>query len=79
MAPARRMTFQQIADDLASRIEVGEYPPHTELPSTRQLADLYSVSAGTIDKVHIILRERGLTYGIPGRGVFVEDRPEGVS
>jgi DNA-binding GntR family transcriptional regulator len=72
----RRMTFTQIADDLAARIESGEYPPHTELPSTRQLADLYSVSVGTIDKVHIVLRQRGLTYGVPGRGVFVEDRAE---
>lgn len=70
--PARRMTFQQIADDLAARIESGEYPPHTKLPSNRQLAALYSVSVGTIDKVHIVLRNRGLTYGVPGSGVFVE-------
>ena len=68
MTPARRMTFQQIADDLAARINSGEYPPHTRLPSNRELADLYSVSMGTVAKVHILLRERRLTYGGARRG-----------
>ena len=72
MPPARRLTYEQIADDLAGRIASGEYPPHTKLPSTAELAALYSVSAGTIEKVHIVLRGRGLTYGVPGAGVFVE-------
>lgn len=76
MTPARRMTYEQIAEDLAARIASGEYQPHTKLPSNRELSDLYSVSTGTIAKVHIVLRERGLTYGVPGAGVFVEG-PEG--
>lgn len=76
MAPARRMTYEQIADDLASRIASGEYPPHTKLPSNRELAGLYSVSMGTLAKVQILLRERRLTYGVPGAGVFVEGPEE---
>ena len=76
MAPARRMTYEQIADDLAARITSGEYPPHTKLPSNRELADLYSVSMGTVAQVQRMLRDRGLTYGVPGAGVFVEDREE---
>ena len=72
MTPARRMTYEQIADDLAARIRSGEYPPHTKLPSNRELSDLYSVSMGTVAKVQTVLRERGLTYGVPGAGVFVE-------
>lgn len=70
----RRLTFSQIADDIAERIASGEYEPNGQLPSNRQLAELYSVSVATIDKVHIVLRNRGLTYGVPGRGVFVVDR-----
>lgn len=70
----RRMTYEQIADDIAARISSGEYPPDSQLPSNRQLAQLYSVSVATIDKAHIVLRGRGLTYGVPGRGVFVVDR-----
>lgn len=76
MTPARRMTYEQIVDDLAARIASGEYAPHTKLPSNRELADLYSVSMGTVAKVHIVLRERGLTYGVPGAGVFVEGPEE---
>ena len=74
--PARRLTYEQIAEDLAARILAGEYPPHTALPSLRELAALYSVSVPTIQKAHIILRARGLTYGVPGAGVFVEERHE---
>lgn len=73
------MTSQQIADDLADRIDAGEYAPHTKLPSTQELAELYSVSTGTIAHVQRLLRDRGLTYGVPGAGVFVEDRPDGDS
>lgn len=76
MAPARRMTHEQIAHDLAARIASGEYPAHTKLPSSRELADLYSVSMGTIAQVQRKLREQGLTYGVPGAGVYVEG-PEG--
>ncbi|MCT2277978.1 MULTISPECIES: winged helix-turn-helix domain-containing protein [Micromonospora] len=74
--PARRLTYEQIAEDLAARIIGGEYPPHTALPSMRELSLLYSVSVPTIQKVHIVLRQRGLTYGVPGAGVFVEDRSD---
>lgn len=71
--PVRRMSYEQIADDIAARIASGEYPPHTALPSVRELAALYSVSTATVDKAHIVLRGRGLTYGVPGRGVFVAE------
>lgn len=74
--PARRLTYEQIADDLAARIASGEYPPGFILPSQPELAALYSVSRATIERVHIILRERGLTFTVPGRGVFVMERSE---
>lgn len=70
----RRMSYEQIADDIAARIESGEYPPDSQLPSNRQLAELYSVSIATAQRVAIVLRAKGLTYGVPGRGVFVRGR-----
>ena len=76
MAAVRRMTYSQIADDIAARIASGEYPTHSQLPSNKQLAGLYSVSVATIERVQIVLRGKGLTYGIPGRGVFVEGADE---
>ncbi|HEY9476517.1 MAG TPA: winged helix-turn-helix domain-containing protein [Mycobacteriales bacterium] len=70
----RRMTYEEIADDLAARIESGEYPPGSLLPSVSKLAELYSVSRATVDKTLIVLRLRGLTEGVPGRGTFVRAR-----
>jgi GntR family transcriptional regulator len=69
----RSLSFQQIADDLAARIDSGEYPPGAKLPSYSNLADLYTVSVATAQRAILILRTRGLVEGEPGRGVFVRD------
>lgn len=69
----RRLTQRQIAVDLAERIRNGEYPPGSQLPSYRQLADLYSVSVSTAQRVILILSVQGLVQGEPGRGTFVVD------
>jgi GntR family transcriptional regulator len=67
------MTSRQIADDLAARIESGEYPAGSQLPSIRELAELYSVSASTIQRALIHTHARGLTVGQSGRGIFVSE------
>jgi GntR family transcriptional regulator len=69
------MTSDQIARDLADRIAAGEYPPGTQLPTYATLCDLYNVSHATVAKVILLLRERGVVVGIPGRGVFVPESP----
>lgn len=69
----RRLSYHQIADDLAARIQAGEYPPDSKLPSYPQIADLYSVSYATAHRAVMVLRVRGLVYGEPGRGVFVAE------
>jgi DNA-binding GntR family transcriptional regulator len=70
-----KMTYRQIANDLAQRIRNGEYPPGYELPSYAQLAELYSVSTATASRAYGLLHDRGLIVGSPGRGVFVADQP----
>lgn len=70
----RRMSYREIADDLAARIASGEYPPDSKLPSYSQLADLYSVSYATAHRAIQSLTDRGLVVGEPGRGVFVRER-----
>lgn len=70
------MTYEQIANEMSARIIEGEYQPGERLPSKTELAQLYSVSAATIEKVHIVLRERGLVIGHSGRGVYVAPRGE---
>ena len=70
------MTSSQIADDLATRIRAGEYPAGSKLPSYAELAELYNVASTTAARVILILRERGLVVGVPGRGTYVKDEPQ---
>ncbi len=65
------MSYAQIAEDIAERIDDGEYRPNDRLPSYAQLAELYSVSVSTASRAVAILRAQGLVVGSPGRGVFV--------
>jgi GntR family transcriptional regulator len=74
----RRLTYVEIADDLAARIAAGEYPPGSQLPSYSRLADLYSVSVATAQRAITVLRVRGAVRGEPGRGVFVPDPDDGA-
>ncbi|KIR65868.1 MULTISPECIES: GntR family transcriptional regulator [Micromonospora] len=69
------MSSRQIADDLTARINAREYQPGTKLPSLRELADLYSVSVSTIQRALELTRDRGLTVGRAGSGVYVADEP----
>ena len=69
----RHMSYRQIADDITARIGNGEYPPESKIPSYQQLAALYSVSISTAQRAVLVLQERGLVYGEPGRGVFVTE------
>ena len=73
----RHMTYRQIADDIAVRISTGEYPAASKIPSYQQLAHLYSVSISTAQRAVLVLQERGLVYGEPGRGVFVHHDDSG--
>lgn len=68
------MNAAQIARDLADRIARGEYgEPGTQLPTYAALAALYSVGESTIAKAILLLRERGVIVGVPGRGTFVAE------
>jgi GntR family transcriptional regulator len=75
--PAVPLSYRGIADDLAARIRVGEYPPGAQLPSYAQIAALYSVSVSTAQRAVGLLRDRGVAVGEQGRGVYVADRTNG--
>jgi len=66
-----RFSYRDIADDIAARIATGEYADGAQLPSYRNLAELYSVSVTTARYAYMELRARGLVEGFQGRGVFV--------
>lgn len=69
--PPVPMSYLKIAEDLAARIRAGEYKPGDQLPSTAELADLYSVSVATAYRAVSLLRFQGVVVGSQGRGVFV--------
>lgn len=68
------MTSAQIIADLTKRIQAGEWPAGSQLPSYNQLAEQYGVSFALIGRVIAHLREAGIVVGVPGRGVYVAEK-----
>lgn len=64
----------QIADDLRSRIECGEFAPGAKLPSIRELAAGYGVASMTAQGALQRLRDERRVYS-SGRGHFVGEGP----
>ncbi|HET7013111.1 MAG TPA: winged helix-turn-helix domain-containing protein [Streptosporangiaceae bacterium] len=62
-------TYVQVANHLASRIEVGEF--EHKLPAERELAEEYEVAYQTLRHAMKVLRDRGLIITRQGRGTFV--------
>lgn len=68
--------WEQIADEIHRRIDVGIYPPGA-LISEVQVENEFSVARGTVRKAVAELRARGLVFTTHGMGSFVlpeEDR-----
>lgn len=63
--------IHEIAADLRTRIDAGEFPPGGKLPSTRVLSGHYGISAQAIARVVALLKADGLVDGRQGAGVFV--------
>ncbi|MFG1861937.1 GntR family transcriptional regulator [Microbispora bryophytorum] len=60
---------------LQRRIEAGDYPPGTLLPSENQLINEFGVSRPTVVAALRVLREQGWIESQQGKGRFVRDRP----
>jgi GntR family transcriptional regulator len=63
--------YQQIADELRERIESGEAPPGSKLPTERQLRQRYGASRNTVRDAIKKLVTQGLVETHAGRGTFV--------
>jgi DNA-binding GntR family transcriptional regulator len=67
-----RYPYEQVADDLRSRIGPGlEFPPGAKLPSRAMLREQYGLSGIVIDKAMSLLRREGLTETLHGIAVYV--------
>jgi DNA-binding GntR family transcriptional regulator len=72
---AAEYIYVQLADDLAARIERGEYPVGSRLPSEAELAEHYGTAKMTVRRALEVLRERGLVRTLHGRGSVVVTTP----
>jgi DNA-binding GntR family transcriptional regulator len=63
--------YRQIADILRRRIESGQYPPDTRVPTESELVEAFEVARTTARRAIAVLREEGLIYTVPQRGSYV--------
>src|SRR5437870_9325921 len=71
-----RPIYKQIADQLRSAIQSGEYPPGEALPSEAALSGTFAVTRMTVRQALDVLKAEGLVRSEHGRGVFVRERPQ---
>lgn len=77
-ASLARPRYLSLAAKLAHDIGAGALPPGTCLPPQRELADYLDLNFTTVTRAYDICRERGLVYGVTGRGTFVSPLPGGT-
>ncbi len=75
MAREEQPKYRQIADDLRARMEAGEYPPDSRLPSKTELMSRYHVALATVNNAIGELRKLGLAETIQGVGTFARKPP----
>ncbi|MGW3150733.1 GntR family transcriptional regulator [Streptomyces sp. NPDC001177] len=69
------LKYEQIAEDLRTRIANGEFGPGQLLPSGRDLAEQWGVSRATVVKAYDVLRADGLVVARQGAGFTVMETP----
>lgn len=67
--------WQQIAEDLARRIRVGDLAVGQAIESTSQLVQRYGSSAGPVRQAVSALRSSGVLRGHAGAAVYVQRVP----
>ena len=66
--------YEQVADELITRIEGGYYSVGQKLPSIRDLSKEYGVSISTVQEAYRLLEVRSFTEIRPKSGHFVKAR-----
>ncbi|MBP5304030.1 MAG: GntR family transcriptional regulator [Clostridia bacterium] len=70
---SRTPIYEQIKDQILSAINEGSLKPDDQLPSMRQLAKNLNLNVNTVKRAYADLDARGLTYSVPGKGIFVHE------
>jgi DNA-binding GntR family transcriptional regulator len=67
--------YAQVIAEIQRRIESGEYPPGSLLPSEHQLSDEFAIARPTVVRALRALRQDGWIETQQGKGSFVRGRP----
>ena len=67
--------YAQVIAELQRRIESGEYPPGSLMPSEHQLAGEFGIARPTVVRALRVLRQEGWIETQQGKGSFVRGRP----
>jgi len=65
--------YQQIMEQIKQRIAVGDWPPHTPLPSIREMALETKLSVITVKRAYLELERDGVIVTQQGKGSWVND------
>ena len=63
--------YRQIAEIIRSRIESGEYPQGSRIPTESEIVETWEVARTTARRAIAFLREQGLIETVPQRGSYV--------
>ena len=75
MSESRRPKYLEIKDDLAHRIQRGDFTAGRALPAQARLSQEYGVTLMTLRQALRGLQDDGLIVQQPGRGTFVAPTP----
>ena len=67
----RSPLYIQLREVIRSKIEEGEYPPGTAIPSENQLAVTYGLNRVSVRSALAALENEGLITAVQGKGMFV--------
>ncbi|MDR1629711.1 MAG: GntR family transcriptional regulator [Oscillospiraceae bacterium] len=69
--------YEQIKEQIMLLVQQGLYQPNDQLPSIRVLSKQLRLNVNTVKRALGELEEMGVTYSLPGRGVFVSENALG--
>lgn len=70
--------YYQIYSNLRARIDSGEYPPGSMLPTEQELLKTFNASRAPVRQALGLLKSEGVVKRYPGKGTFVAGPPEGL-
>lgn len=74
-----RLLHAKVLKDLRARIASGGLPVGEPIPSTAKLVEHYDVSTTVVRRAVETLKNEGLLFGHPGKGVYVIATPSDVA